>query len=144
MVENDRNSLNFDQKINDMKLNRSILKVASFTLTLSVLALTSCKKENRKPASFIEGVYIGSGTMENENPFLFEKITITEISDKKVRITSEGNALFSPYELVVFYAAGKISSAPDEDATLGANLDGSSVTIGLTIPSGVSFSGNKQ
>ena len=127
-----------------MKTRKTILRIGTLAITMTLFMLLSCQKERRNPASLIEGEYQGNGTLANESPYIGLKIRIVELSKKKVRIESIGNSTIPSFEIEVMYFKDAVSSADGATGSLGAPIeDGSAINIGFTSPTGETFAGFK-
>ena len=113
-------------------------------LTFLFLGATSCNKYEKQPADQIVGDYVGSGTDENGTPFVGQIIRVSKVSKKRVKVESVGHDFISTFEFDVEGFVGSVSSVDDSNNSLAVQLDGETVTIGLTGANEETFGGTKQ
>ncbi|MFT5858070.1 MAG: hypothetical protein ACI865_000154 [Flavobacteriaceae bacterium] len=115
-------------------------------LAMFALNLTSCKKkEERKPADFVVGDYIGSGISDNQSPFINQTIRVTKISKSRIKIEPVGHTHITTFEMDIEYVSDENAITGFEGTfSLAFNLEETPIEIGFGSDNGQTFGGEKQ
>lgn len=115
-------------------------------LAVFALNIASCKKkEERKPADFVVGNYVGSGVTANFTPFINATIRVTKVSKSRVKIEPVGHTYITPFEVDIKYVVDE-DAIFDTDGDFGLifSLEDAPISLGFGSGVGQSFGGEKQ
>lgn len=127
-----------------MKTIKSLKRVLVLAVIAGATTFVSCKKEEIDAATPAVGNYIGSGEDAAGTPFVNKVVTITKISNTRIKVEPSGHTSITAFEVEVMKMPTGPTSTDEETTDFAVRTDTSPNTIAFDCNGAQNFGGTRQ